>query len=88
MLQLGANLSGATGTTNELLELQAESLEMATMLNGQKYEDWLKSKGQEDVEGREGVFGRTSPRVSTRSTLSPAEVRGGVLILRGNPPPR
>lgn len=56
MLQLGANLSGATGTTNELLELQAESLEMATMLNGQKYEDWLKSKGQEDVEGREGVW--------------------------------
>jgi hypothetical protein len=56
VLQLGANLSGAAGTTNELLELQAESLEMATMLNGQKYEDWLKSKGQEDVEGREGVW--------------------------------
>jgi hypothetical protein len=40
-----ADLSGATGITNEDLERQAESLAGATMPNGQKYEDWLKSKG-------------------------------------------
>jgi uncharacterized protein YjbI with pentapeptide repeats len=51
----GANLSGADlsdsgGITNEELEQQVAaslqgSLEGATMPNGQKYEDWLKSKG-------------------------------------------
>ncbi len=47
----GANLSEALGITNEELEQQAESLEGATMPNGQKYEDWLKSKGRgEDGE--------------------------------------
>jgi uncharacterized protein YjbI with pentapeptide repeats len=49
----GADLSSATGVTNEELEQQAESngLEGATMPNGQKYEDWLKSKGHgEDGE--------------------------------------
>jgi hypothetical protein len=40
----GARLSGAEGITNEELEQQAASLEGATMPNGQKYEDWLKSK--------------------------------------------
>jgi uncharacterized protein YjbI with pentapeptide repeats len=50
-----ANLSGATltdadltdarGVASEELEQQAKSLEGATMPNGQKYEDWLKSKG-------------------------------------------
>jgi uncharacterized protein YjbI with pentapeptide repeats len=39
-----ANLRGAEGITNEELERQAASLEGATMPNGQKYEDWLKSK--------------------------------------------
>jgi hypothetical protein len=34
-----ANLRGAIGITNEELEQQAESLEGATMPNGQKYED-------------------------------------------------
>jgi uncharacterized protein YjbI with pentapeptide repeats len=53
----GANLSNAylkdATVTEEQLE-QAESLEGATMPNGQKYEDWLK-----DNEGRrEG--GRTA----------------------------
>jgi uncharacterized protein YjbI with pentapeptide repeats len=38
----GADLSSAEGVTNEELEQQASSLERATMLNGQKYEDWLK----------------------------------------------
>jgi Pentapeptide repeats (8 copies) len=38
----GADLSGATVTKQQLA--QAESLEGATMPNGQKYEDWLKSK--------------------------------------------
>jgi uncharacterized protein YjbI with pentapeptide repeats len=41
---IGADLSGAEGITNEELEQQALSLEGATMTNGQKYEDWLKSK--------------------------------------------
>jgi uncharacterized protein YjbI with pentapeptide repeats len=45
-----ANLSGATGVTNEELEAQTQSLEGATMPDGQKYEDWLKSKGS----GEEG----------------------------------
>jgi uncharacterized protein YjbI with pentapeptide repeats len=39
-----ANLSGAKGITNEELEQQAKCLERATMPNGQKYEEWLKSK--------------------------------------------
>jgi uncharacterized protein YjbI with pentapeptide repeats len=45
-----ANLNDASGITNEELEQQADSLEKATMPNGQKYEDWLKSKGR----GEEG----------------------------------
>jgi hypothetical protein len=40
----GANLSGAKGIMNEDLEQQAESLEGATMPNGQKYEDWIKDR--------------------------------------------
>jgi hypothetical protein len=39
-----ADLSGAKGTTNAQLKGQAESLEDATMPNGQKYEDWLKDR--------------------------------------------
>jgi len=39
-----ANLSGARGISNEELEQQAKSLEGATMPNGQKYEEWLKSR--------------------------------------------
>jgi hypothetical protein len=48
-----AQLRGATHITNEQLEQQAKSLKGATMLNGQKYEDWLKSqdrKGDEENE--------------------------------------
>jgi uncharacterized protein YjbI with pentapeptide repeats len=41
-----ANLSSATGLTDEQLD-QAQTLEGATMPNGQKYEDWLKDKGRE-----------------------------------------
>jgi uncharacterized protein YjbI with pentapeptide repeats len=41
----GAILRDATGPTEEQLK-QARSLEYATMPNGQKYEDWLKSKGR------------------------------------------
>jgi uncharacterized protein YjbI with pentapeptide repeats len=37
-----ADLTRAEGITNEELKQQAESLEGATMPNGQKYEDWLK----------------------------------------------
>jgi uncharacterized protein YjbI with pentapeptide repeats len=43
----GATLSDARGITSEELEKQAKTLEGATMPNGQKYEDWLKSKGPE-----------------------------------------
>jgi uncharacterized protein YjbI with pentapeptide repeats len=45
----GANLSGANVTTDQLA--RCETLAGATMPNGQKYEDWLKSKGSgEDGE--------------------------------------
>lgn len=43
----GADLRGAKGITNEGLARQAASLEGATMPNGQKYEDWLKSREEE-----------------------------------------
>jgi uncharacterized protein YjbI with pentapeptide repeats len=43
-----ANLRDAVGVTKEQLEQQAASLEGATMPNGQKYEDWLKSKGSRE----------------------------------------
>jgi uncharacterized protein YjbI with pentapeptide repeats len=39
-----ANLSSAEGITNEQLDAQAESLEVATIPNGQKYENWLKDR--------------------------------------------
>jgi uncharacterized protein YjbI with pentapeptide repeats len=39
-----ANLDGAIGITNEDLQQRAQSLEGATMPNGQKYEKWLKDK--------------------------------------------
>ena len=48
----GANLSEALGITNEELERQAASLEGATMINGQKYEEWRKSK----VQGEDGEY--------------------------------
>jgi uncharacterized protein YjbI with pentapeptide repeats len=43
-----ANLEGARGVTNEQLEQQAKLLKGATMPDGQKYEEWLKSKGHEE----------------------------------------
>jgi uncharacterized protein YjbI with pentapeptide repeats len=43
-----ADLTDAKGVTNEELEQQAVSLVDATMPNGQKCEDWLKSKGREE----------------------------------------
>jgi uncharacterized protein YjbI with pentapeptide repeats len=47
----GADLSGASleGATVILEQLEkASSLEGAIMPNGQKYEDWLKSKGRDE----------------------------------------
>jgi uncharacterized protein YjbI with pentapeptide repeats len=44
-----ANLSEARGWTEKQLQ-QAKSLIYATMPNGQKYEDWLKSQGREENE--------------------------------------
>jgi len=44
-------LRGAEGFTNEEIEQEASSLEGATMPNGQKYEDWLKSRRGEDNNG-------------------------------------
>jgi uncharacterized protein YjbI with pentapeptide repeats len=49
-----ATLYGVAGITNEQLEQRAKSLEGATMPNGQKYEDWLKSKGLEEDRGNSG----------------------------------
>jgi uncharacterized protein YjbI with pentapeptide repeats len=46
-----ANLNGAVGVSNEELEQQAESLEGATMPNGQKYEDWIKSRAEDGKNG-------------------------------------
>jgi uncharacterized protein YjbI with pentapeptide repeats len=43
-----ADLTEADGITNEELDQQAASLEGATMPNGQKYEDWLQSKGRKE----------------------------------------
>jgi hypothetical protein len=40
----GADLTNALVTEEQLY--QAKSLEGATMPNGQKYEEWLKSKGR------------------------------------------
>jgi len=48
-----ANLTGAQGATQERLA-QAKYLEGATMPNGQKYEDWLKSKDQEENKKSDG----------------------------------
>jgi hypothetical protein len=42
----GADLNLARRITTEQLEQQIKSLEGATMPNGQKYEDWLKSQGR------------------------------------------
>jgi len=36
------DLSGARGVTNDEPDEEADSLQGATMPNGQKYEDWLK----------------------------------------------
>jgi len=51
----GADLTGAYGAYDvisiQVLEEQAAFLEGATMPNGQKYEDWLKSRGR--MEGGE-----------------------------------
>jgi hypothetical protein len=44
----GADLRGAEGITNEELEQHAQSLKGATMPNGQKYEDWLKSEDRRE----------------------------------------
>jgi uncharacterized protein YjbI with pentapeptide repeats len=50
----GANLQGATGITPERLQQETVSLEGATMPNGQKYEEWLKSKGRGEDGGERG----------------------------------
>jgi uncharacterized protein YjbI with pentapeptide repeats len=49
-----ANLKGAKNITNQELKEQADSLEGATMPNGQKYEDWLKSKDRESDGQNDG----------------------------------
>ena len=46
------DLSGTKGVTDKQLA-KVKSLKDATMPNGQKYEDWLKSKGRE--EDRENI---------------------------------
>jgi uncharacterized protein YjbI with pentapeptide repeats len=49
-----ADLRNAQESTNEELDQQAASLEGATMPSGQKYEDWLKSKDQEETKKSDG----------------------------------
>jgi uncharacterized protein YjbI with pentapeptide repeats len=50
----GADLEEAKGIPNEELEQQAASLKGATMPDGQKYEDWRKSKDRgEDGENND-----------------------------------
>jgi hypothetical protein len=51
----GADLRGAVGTTDEQIAA-AEYLDDATMPDGQKYEDWLKSTGR----GEDGENSRSS----------------------------
>jgi hypothetical protein len=41
-----ADLTYAMGVTNEELQQQAASPEGATMSDGQKYEEWVESKGR------------------------------------------
>ena len=41
-----ADLTYAMGVTNEELQQQAASPEGATMPDGQKYEEWVESKGR------------------------------------------
>jgi uncharacterized protein YjbI with pentapeptide repeats len=53
----GADLRGTTEITNEDLERLAFSLEGATMPNGQKYEDWLKSRDSAQRPWWRRVFG-------------------------------
>jgi hypothetical protein len=48
-----ANLRGAQGVTDEQLA-EAGDLTGATMPHGQKYEDWLKSKGREEGGKNDG----------------------------------
>ena len=53
----GADLEGANSITNEKLAERVSGsmfLEGATMLNGQKYEDWLKSKNREEGQENDG----------------------------------
>jgi len=45
---INAVLTNAVGVTSEELVQQAFSLRSATMPNGQKYEHWLKSRGEEN----------------------------------------
>ena len=49
-----ADLTDAMRVTNEELQQQAASLEGATMPDGQKDEDWLKSKGCAEDGGNSG----------------------------------
>jgi uncharacterized protein YjbI with pentapeptide repeats len=48
-----ADFTYAVGKTNEEIEQEVGYLEGATMPNGQKYEDWLKSKGRKE-DGQNG----------------------------------
>jgi hypothetical protein len=51
----GADLTDAKGVTNQELERQALRIEGATMPDGQKYEDWLKSKDRAENGKNDGL---------------------------------
>lgn len=52
----GADLFCAKGFTNERLAAQTKFLQNATMPNGQRYEEWLKSKGREETGEKSSLF--------------------------------
>jgi uncharacterized protein YjbI with pentapeptide repeats len=52
-LLIGAELRGAAGITAEELEQQARYLDLATMPNGQKYEDWIKERENRKQNGKD-----------------------------------
>src|SRR5215207_8858571 len=62
-----ADLDGARGVTNRELEQQASLLSRTTMPNGQKYEDWLKSKDQEENKKSDGSS--RPPRATRMASL-------------------
>jgi hypothetical protein len=56
-----ADLRDAKGISNEELHEQAKELMNAAMPDGQKYEDWLKSRGEENSGSLVTMASRRQP---------------------------